>query len=269
MNAPVSHMLESTPIRNLVHPPAATRVSTLAALERHCKNAGHLHLVQSLQALRQHPEVLVVDFNWTNYAALLSRRGLVRIPNLHPRRSTACHQAQVVTARQAISRFVVTLEPQHPLLALGMVWHQWLSGALSQQQLEEHRRAVVKAMWHRFTLVSKAHSTIITERLDVGRLYACPQKRAVIDDLGWHWLMADLDQLTTARGQHLLALSHFDHSLTCPECRTKHFGNRRGNHFLCQRCGLELDPDLVALLNLWAARGQPQQSPFRIGGVKR
>jgi hypothetical protein len=69
-----------------IHPPAITQVKTLPALEQHCKRAGHVNLVRSLKSLRQHPDTLMLDFNWTNYAALLSSRGFARIPNLHPSR---------------------------------------------------------------------------------------------------------------------------------------------------------------------------------------
>jgi Putative transposase DNA-binding domain len=245
-----------------ISPPALQLVETLPALERYCKRAGHLRLVQHLRTLRQYPDVLVVDFNWTNYAALLSSDGFARIPNLHPRHTAKLHQNTLLEAKWRLCGFQQHLEPLNPFVPISVVWQTQLNYALHPASLEMHRRRVLSAMWRKFIQVSSKYQTIITEALDVPRLYACPQKKSVIDDLGWHTLMSDVRQLTTNRNQHLELVSYFDHSLTCPECRHKNFANRQRNRFSCTQCGLTLDPDLVALLNLWAT--QLKTPPTRV-----
>jgi transposase len=94
------------------------------------------------------------------------------------------------------------------------------------------------------------NAVVISESLDVGRLYEENCKRKAIDDLDWWHLLERLEGIIES-DQKLVILDRDYKSLTCPGCTYASRENRLGNRFQCKRCGMEMNPDLVALFNLW------------------
>lgn len=197
--------------------------------------------------IQAHQTTIALDFGWTNFVVFLCSDGWGVIPNLHPNNSWLCRVQKLQGLQQEIRNHqrqlkTTSLEYQR----LQTVVSQIQAALRNQKGFKE---SVRQAMFDRLELLCSSYTTVITESLNVERLYGQVSKRKAIDDLDWWHLLERLERIT--QNQTLVMVSHPNKSLQCAVCQHSSYKNRSGNDFRCQKCGVSPNPDLVALLNFW------------------
>lgn len=199
---------------------------------------------QLITRIKRRKTVIALDFGWTNFVVFLCSQGWGIIPNLHPRNSWIKQTQQLKIFRQdVLEQSKITLD------SWGDQRLQKLNSQLqiALQQEASFKESVRKAMFNTLESLCAPFKTVITESLDIARLYQQPCKQKAIDDLDWWHLLERVQQIT--QKQKLVLVSHPYKSLVCPYCQHSNYRNRSGNQFKCLRCGVSPNPDLVALLN--------------------
>ena len=181
--------------------------------------------------------VLVVDFNWTNFATFFNQHSWGKVVNLHPQRSLGQREK---TINKLLAQ---TLEPD---------LRKRLEVELLPERKDRFRREVRKAMLEKLVEVAGEYQIVVTETLDVPRLNQYLWKQKVIEDLGWKTLLQDFQRLLEGQGKELVLLKRDYKSLTCPNCLTISHQNRTQNSFCCVNCRFESEPDFISGMNLWA-----------------
>ena len=205
-------------------------------------------LLALLEQIKQHQQVIVLDFGWSRFVVFMVSQHWGFIPNLHPNNSW---QLQV----QALQKLFGLVQGLQSVAKSGsrdskrlLVLQSTLEEALLSG--DQFRKQVRAAMFVALKSVCSDYDLIITESLDVARLYENPSKCKTIDDLDWWHLLEQLEGMAGQK-QKVVILDRNYKSQTCPACNNSSFGNRQGKYFKCKQCGVGIDPDLVALLNLW------------------
>ncbi len=206
------------------------------------------NLVGLLEQIKKHQQVIVLDFGWSNFVTFMTQDGWGYIPNLHPSGSWRQQEQHLQRLLQSVQGLKTLTSPgsrgSKRLTALqDMVKAQLLSG-------DQFREQIRVAMFDLLKTICDQYNTIITESLDVARLYEHACKRKAIDDLDWWHLLKRLNGISNPHQRVVLVERDFK-SLTCPICFYSSVDNRQKNCFKCQRCRVEIHPDLVALLNFW------------------
>jgi hypothetical protein len=211
----------------------------------------HPRLIKQFKQMKGHSPVIALDFGWNHFVTWMTYQGWGVIPNLHPSKSWQQHSSQlqqylgrVGQLQGVVSRLGLQAHRQRITALLKVI-----STALAQEN--QYKKSVRQAMFVALETVCQDSTVIITETLDIHRLYQNPSKRRAIDDLDWWNLIAELQQRTTKNQQELVLLPRDYKSLTCPNCRHCSLTNRLHNGFRCQKCQSQVHPDIVALLNLW------------------
>ncbi len=191
---------------------------------------------QVLEQMKAYPDVLVVDFNWTNFATFFNHDSWGMIGNLHP------HNC-VKDRRQNLQQLL--LQPYNT------AQRTILEQALTINALNSYRLSIRNAMLEKLVEVAKDYRVVVTETLDVETLHQAACKQTVIKDLGWLNLLEDFKGLLEDQGTELVLLERMYKSLTCPNCQHSSRENRNGNSFYCLRCGFGGLPDFMAGMNMW------------------
>ncbi|MEY4531812.1 MAG: hypothetical protein RLZZ156_2533 [Deinococcota bacterium] len=233
-------------LRNVTNPLEA-RVNWFGKLEKILKQQiGSKHgLAQLLEQINGLNAVLVVDFNWTNFATFFNHDSWGNVVNLHPRN---CLEERENTINKLLSQ---TLEPE---------LRKQLEVELLPERKDRFRREVRLAMLEKLVEVARDYQIVVTETLDVLRLDQYRKKQQVIEDLGWKTLLPDFQELLERQGIKLVLLERDYKSLTCPNCQHVDHKNRIQNSFRCVNCRFEAEPDFISGMNMWAdwlAHGHP------------
>jgi ssDNA-binding Zn-finger/Zn-ribbon topoisomerase 1 len=222
-------------VQKLLLPPHP-RVQLFDDLEQVLAGTGRA--IEALMAhIHQHPETIVVDFNWTNFATFITHQSWGIIENLHPRASLQRRNLEI----RSLLELPVTCSER-----------RLLQGFLTSEAQKNHRAEIWRSMLQQVVQQCLPHQLVITEQLNVQELAASPHKKAVLEDLRWADL---LDEFALALEPHqiqLVLIERFHNSLRCPKCGHTSHKNRIKNRYSCEACGFLAAPDLVAGLNLWA-----------------
>ena len=231
-------------IQIALSPPNAT-VTWHGRLQTMFEQQSSVSLKHLLEQMKFYPDVLVVDFNWTNFATVFNHESWGMIGNLHPRNCLKLRQ-------QRLQKLL--------LHSLSLKQQMLLEQASTQEAGEIYRLSIRNSMLEKLVELAKDYRLVISETLDVHRLHQFYWKKAVIEDLGWLSLLKDFKGLLETQGTELILLEREYKSLTCPRCQCTSPRNRNGNEFYCVQCSFNGAPDFMAGMNMWAdwlARGHP------------
>ena len=198
---------------------------------------GSIVLKHLLEQIRDSQHVLVVDFNWTNFATFFTYESWGKIANLHPRNCLKERNQRIQ------SLLTQRLSPEQQCK---------LESALTPLSQTAYRQGIRNLMLEKLVSVAKDYDIVVTETLDVGRLHQSFWKKTVIEDLGWLHLLEDFKTLLEQQNTRLVLLEREYKSLTCPNCHCSSRDNRNKNKYTCIACGFSGEPDFMAGMNMWA-----------------
>jgi hypothetical protein len=205
-------------------------------------------LLALFKRIKQHQQVIVLDFGWSRFVVFMTSQHWGFIPNLHPNNSWKLQVQDLQKLLESVRGLQIAIKSDsRDSMRLLALQRKLDDALLSGQQFREKVRV---AMFEELKNLCSDQNVIITESLDVARLYTNPSKCKTIDDLDWWHLLEHLEGMV-GQQQKVVILDRNYKSQTCPACSDSSFGNRQGKYFKCKQCGIEIDPDLVALLNLW------------------
>lgn len=123
-----------------------------------------------------------------------------------------------------------------------------------------HRRVanIRKDTLHKLTTyLAKNHGMVVIEDLNVSGMLANHKLAKAVQDMGFYEFRRQLDYKTELYGSELLVADRwFASSKTCSNCGTKKDALTLSERtYCCSNCGLTLDRDLNAALNLAALAG--------------
>lgn len=239
-NQKVPVRLRETEISSIIHrvftPPIAS-LEWRGNLEAVLNGNRTQRLERLLEQIHVFQGVLVVDFNWTNFATLFNHKAWGMIGNLHPRN---CLKERNKNIEKLLGQSLIPTQ------------RNLLEAELNPENQELYRLGVRRAMLEKLVEVAQDYDTVVSETLDVGRLHQSFWKQQVIKDLGWFSLLEDFRALLEQQGTKLVLLEREYKSLTCPNCQCSSRENRYRNSFYCVNCGFGGAPDFMAGMNMWA-----------------
>lgn len=131
--------------------------------------------------------------------------------------------------------------------------HKWLVALVKPEWLHRKIANIRKDTLHKLTsYLAKNHSKIGIEDLNVSGMLANHKLAKAIADMGFHEFRRQLSYKCELYGSELVVVDRwFASSKTCSNCGTKKETLSLSQRvFHCDRCGLEIDRDLNASINL-------------------
>jgi putative transposase len=132
----------------------------------------------------------------------------------------------------------------------------WKKAQLRIAQLHQRIVNIRKDTIHKLTTyLAKNHGTVVIEDLNVSGMMANRKLAKAIQDMGFYEFRRQLDYKTKLYGSELVIVDRwFPSSKTCSRCgKKKETLSLSERVFDCDHCGLQIDRDLNAAINLQKA----------------
>ncbi|MEB3116858.1 MAG: transposase [Limnothrix sp.] len=132
----------------------------------------------------------------------------------------------------------------------------WKKAQLRIARLHQRIANIRKDTLHKLTTyLAKNHGTVVIEDLNVSGMMANHKLSKAIQDMGFYEFRRQLDYKTKLYGSELVIVDRwFPSSKTCSRCGTKKETLSLSERvFDCDHCGLQIDRDLNAAINLQKA----------------
>ena len=132
----------------------------------------------------------------------------------------------------------------------------WKKAQLRIAQLHQRIVNIRKDTLHKLTTyLAKNHGTVVIEDLNVSGMMANRKLAKAIQDMGFYEFRRQLDYKTKLYGSELVIVDRwFPSSKTCSRCgKKKETLSLSERVFDCDHCGLQIDRDLNAAMNLQKA----------------
>jgi putative transposase len=132
----------------------------------------------------------------------------------------------------------------------------WKKAQSKIAQLHQRIANIRKDTIHKLTTyLAKNHGTVVIEDLNVSGMMANRKLAKAIQDMGFYEFRRQLDYKTKLYGSELVIVDRwFPSSKTCSRCgKKKETLSLSERVFDCDHCGLQIDRDLNAAINLQKA----------------
>lgn len=129
----------------------------------------------------------------------------------------------------------------------------WKKAQIKIARLHRRIANIRKDTLHKLTTyLAKNHGTVVVEDLNVSGMLANQKLAKAVQDMGFYEFRRQLDYKTKLYGSELVVVDRwFPSSKTCSNCGAKKETLTLSERvFQCEDCGIELDRDLNAAINL-------------------
>ena len=181
--------------------------------------------------------------------------------DLGVKKLATCSDGTVFEGVKAYKRLEAKLSRRQYLLRKKERGSQnWKKAQLKIARLHQKIANLRKDNLHKITtFLAKNHSKIVIEDLNVSGMLANHKLAKAIQDMGFYEFRRQLEYKTKLSGSEVVTINRFyPSSKTCSNCNTvKENLTISERIFVCEHCGLEIDRDLNASINLEKAGSSP------------